>query len=195
MPPQRYGFSAVLFWNRVSISTILAWNRVRVSWSVQHTPTQFFWKYPPRNFWSNFGSQKAGHFARRSLRRPWKLGLRIVAWSKPRRFCEESLGKIKFRAFPKRVGPRILSLESVDYFGTSEHYWVVENKKRRILISKIAMVGCCNFTVCKWVLWWACDLFSAIEMTCHERQQQRQKTINFTVDSLLTDTSIRRTPL
>ena len=28
----------------------------------------------------------------------------------------------KFRAFPKRVGPRILSLESVDYFGVSEHY-------------------------------------------------------------------------
>ena len=37
-------------------------------------------------------------------------------------FCEESLGKIKFRAFPKRVGPRIVSLESVDYFGISEHY-------------------------------------------------------------------------
>ena len=32
------------------------------------------------------------------------------------------LGKIKFRAFPKRVSPRILSLESTDYFGTSEHY-------------------------------------------------------------------------
>ena len=47
----------------------------------------------------------------------------------------------KFRAFPKRVGPRILSLESVDYFGTSEHYWAVE-KKRRILISKTSMVGC-----------------------------------------------------
>ena len=31
-------------------------------------------------------------------------------------FCEESLGKIKFRALPKRVGPRILSLQSVDYF-------------------------------------------------------------------------------
>ena len=42
-------------------------------------------------------------------------------------FCEESLRKIKFRAFPKSVGPRILSLESVDYFGTGEHYWVVEN--------------------------------------------------------------------
>ena len=37
--------------------------------------------------------------------------------------CEESLGKNKFRSFSKRVGPRILSLESVDYFGTSEHYW------------------------------------------------------------------------
>ena len=33
-----------------------------------------------------------------------------------------SLGKIKFRAFLRRVGPRVLSLEAVDYFGTSEHY-------------------------------------------------------------------------
>ena len=37
-------------------------------------------------------------------------------------FCEESFGKIKFRAFRERVDPRILSLESVDYFGASEHY-------------------------------------------------------------------------
>ena len=43
-------------------------------------------------------------------------------------FCEESLGKIKFRAFGKRVGPQILSLESFGYFGASEHYWVVEKK-------------------------------------------------------------------
>ena len=43
-------------------------------------------------------------------------------------FYEESLGNIKFRAFPKRVGPRILSLEIVDYFGASEHYCVVEKK-------------------------------------------------------------------
>ena len=35
---------------------------------------------------------------------------------------EESLGKITFRAFPKRVGLGILLLERVDYFGTSEHY-------------------------------------------------------------------------
>ena len=46
-----------------------------------------------------------------------------------RMFCEESLGKTKFRAFPKRVGPWILSLESVDYFGKSEHYSVVKKKK------------------------------------------------------------------
>ena len=53
--------------------------------------------------------------------------------------------KIKFRAFPKRVGPRILSLESVDYFGTSEHCWVAGKKK--ILISKTAMVGCCKLSL------------------------------------------------
>ena len=47
-------------------------------------------------------------------------------------FREESLGKVKFRAFPKRVGRRILSLESVDYFGASEQYWVVEKKKKKL---------------------------------------------------------------
>ena len=47
-------------------------------------------------------------------------------------FCEESLGKIKFRAFLKHVGQRILSLESVDYFGASEHYWVVKKNKNLI---------------------------------------------------------------
>ena len=60
--------------------------------------------------------------------------------------CEERLGKIKFRAFPKCVGPRILSLESVDYFGASGHYRVV-GKKIRILISKIAMIGCCKLSL------------------------------------------------
>ena len=83
----------------------------------------------PRNFWLFFRTQKGSHCARRSLQRPWKLGLRIVAWSKPRLFCEESLGKNKFRASPKSVGPRILSLESVDHFGTSEHYSVISTKK------------------------------------------------------------------
>ena len=31
-------------------------------------------------------------------------------------------GKLTLRAFPERVCPRILSLESVDYFGTSNHF-------------------------------------------------------------------------
>ena len=42
------------------------------------------------------------------------------------------LGKTKFRAFPKHVGPQILSLRSIDYFGISEHYWVVELKKKNL---------------------------------------------------------------
>ena len=49
---------------------------------------------------------------------------------------EESLEKIKFRAFPKRVVPGILLLQSVDYFGTSDHTLLYD------LISKTAMVGC-----------------------------------------------------
>ena len=76
---------------------------------------KFFRKYPPE-FLVVFRTQKGSHCARRSLQRPWKLGLRIVAWSKPPMFCKERLGKIKFRAFPKGVSPRILSLESVDCF-------------------------------------------------------------------------------
>ena len=45
-------------------------------------------------------------------------------------FWEESLGKIKFRAFPEQVGSRILLLESVDYFGTSKHYSGRKKKKQ-----------------------------------------------------------------
>ena len=98
-----------------------------------HTHTQFFWKFP-LEFLVLFRTQKGGHCARCSLRRRWKLGLRIVAWSEPHMLCEEILGKRKIRAFPRHVNPQILLLESVDYLRTSEHYWVV-------LIGKIAMVG------------------------------------------------------
>ena len=35
-----------------------------------------------------------------------------------------------YQAFPERVGPRILSLESVDYLGTTDH--VSGRKKKRI---------------------------------------------------------------
>ena len=45
----------------------------------------------------------------------------------------ESLGKIKFRAFPEQVGPRILSLESVNYFETSEHHSGRKKKKEKNL--------------------------------------------------------------
>jgi len=50
-------------------------------------------------------------------------------------FCEESSGKIKFRAFPERIGPQILLLESIDYFGISGHLvdTVVEEKKKKNL--------------------------------------------------------------
>ena len=88
--------------------------------NLQRVFCSLFLEVPPR---------KAGHCARHSLWTPWKLELRIVTWSKPCMFCEESVGKIKFRVFPKCVSPKILSLESVDYFGTSEHYWVVQKKK------------------------------------------------------------------
>ena len=33
-----------------------------------------------------------------------------------------------YQAFPERVGPRILSLESVDYFGTTDH---VSGRKKK----------------------------------------------------------------
>ena len=46
-------------------------------------------------------------------------------------FWGESLGKIKFRAFPEQVGPRILSLESVNYFETSEHHSGRKKKKKK----------------------------------------------------------------
>ena len=110
-----------------------------------HTPSQFFWKYPP-GFLIEFRTQKAGHCSRCSLRRPWKLGLRIVAWLKQRMFWEESLWKIKFRAFWKHVGPWILLLESVDILWNK---WTLLSgrKKMTILISKIVMVGCCKLSL------------------------------------------------
>ena len=36
---------------------------------------------------------------------------------------------MRFRAFPERVGPRILSLESVDFFEISEQFSGREKKK------------------------------------------------------------------
>ena len=48
--------------------------------------------------------------------------------------------EIPYRAFPERVGPRILSLESVDYFGTTDHFSGRKKKKENNLNKQ-------NFTV------------------------------------------------
>ena len=42
---------------------------------------------------------------------------------------------IRFRAFPEQVGPKILWLERVDFFGTSE-YLEQWSRKRRMLMAK-----------------------------------------------------------
>ena len=43
--------------------------------------------------------------------------------TKKKKSCAGPHGiEIPYRAFPKRFGPRILSLESVDYFGTTDHF-------------------------------------------------------------------------
>ena len=73
-------------------------------------------------------------------------------------FCEESLGKIKFTAFPEWVRPRIMSLESIDYFARCEHFSGRKKKKRRILISKtlIANFHCMQMSLVMsvWVYFW-----------------------------------------
>ena len=48
--------------------------------------------------------------------------------------------EIPYRAFPERVGPRILSLESVDYFGTTDHFSGRKKKKKNNLNKQ-------NFTI------------------------------------------------
>ena len=88
----------------------------------------------------------------------------LCDWIKPPMFCKESSGKI--------VGPRILLLQSIVYFGTSEHYWVVEKKKKESCLAKLLWLGVMDFHCM--LLWWACGLVSArIEdwdawkMMCH----------------------------
>ena len=80
-----------------------------------HTPTQFFWKtHPP---------PPHPDCCQVFLGESMELGLRIIEWSKPRMFSNESLGKIKFKAFLKGVGPRILSLEIVNYLEQVNTEW------------------------------------------------------------------------
>ena len=60
-------------------------------------------------------------------------------------FCEESLGQIKFRAFPKLSHEfyRVKASITSELVNTTE--WT--GKKIRILISKTAMVGCCKLSL------------------------------------------------
>ena len=77
-------------------------------------------------------------------------------------FCKESLGKIKFRAFPEQVSPRIVSLESIDYFGTSEHFSGRKKKKKNLIISKTSIVSVVNFHNCMQM-----SVLAMFEMTHH----------------------------
>ena len=77
-------------------------------------------------------------------------------------FCKESLGKIKFRAFPEQVSPQIVSLESIDYFGTSEHFSGRKKKKKNLIISKTSIVSVVNFHNCMQM-----SLLAMFEMTHH----------------------------
>ena len=57
--------------------------------------------------------------------RQWKMGIRIVMCQVPCLILWRKLWKDyckRCHAFPECVGPQILSLESVDYLGTSEYF-------------------------------------------------------------------------
>ena len=86
------------------------------------TPLPTFLEVPPDCF-VVFGSQNEGSLCQVFLADILETGTRNRCVIEATMFSEESVGiKTKFRAFPKRVGRRILSLERVDYIGTSEHY-------------------------------------------------------------------------
>ena len=89
-------------------------------------------------------SGMGGHCARRSLRTPWKLGLRIVAWWKLRMFCEESFGKIKFFSETCRSTNSIAWKRWLPW---SKWTLLSGRRKIRIWISKIVMVGCCKLSL------------------------------------------------
>ena len=62
--------------------------------------------------------------------------------SKPLMFCEESLRKIKFRNVSVHEFYRLKALITLEQVNTTD--W---SEKIGILISKIAMVGCCKLSL------------------------------------------------
>ena len=74
------------------VNAVYHYITVKIRWIIIFTDTRPNGRYAKTDWFGLFlGSQKAGHCARRSLWRPWKQGLRIVAWLKPRMLCEEIL--------------------------------------------------------------------------------------------------------
>ena len=55
---------------------------------------------------------------------------------------------MRFRVFPEGVGPRILSLESVDYFGTTEHFSGREKKQKNLNLQNFIGEANWSFIVC-----------------------------------------------
>ena len=53
---------------------------------------------------------------------------------------------MRFRDFPQWVSPRILSLERVDNFGTSEHFSGQKKKKEQSSLAKANWSGVVNFS-------------------------------------------------
>ena len=87
-----------------------------------HAPTQFFLKYPPRGVFVVFYIQMGGSLCQAFLAETEETGTKNRCVIEATPVLRRKLRKGKFRASPKSIGPRILSLESVDHFGISEHY-------------------------------------------------------------------------
>ena len=63
-------------------------------------------------------------------------------------FCEESLGKIKFRAFRNLSVHKFYCLRALitlEQVNTTDHEWLKKRKKKRIFFSQTGMVSVVNF--------------------------------------------------
>ena len=120
-------FVDVLVWNRVSISTILVWNGV---WFV-HSSLELNMFFRRISYF--FIIWRYDHF-------PFHVYANY--WSKPRMFCEERLNLELFQNMSVNEFYYLKALITLEQVNTTE--WL---KKIRILISKIAMVGCCKLSL------------------------------------------------
>ena len=125
-------------------SQILVWNRVRVSGSVPHTPTQFFGS-TPQGFFVAFYIQMEGSLCQAFLAETVETGTKMGDRSKAC-FAKKALERLNlelFRNMSVHEFYRLKALITLEQVNTTE--W--SKKKIRILISKIAMVGCCKLSL------------------------------------------------